>query len=117
MLSSLRILYQNVRGMRTKLNDIYRCILNDNFDIIIFTETWLKDSINNKEFIDDRYVVYRRDRKSSPSTKCDGGGALIAVLNNIKSYRMCAWETICEDMWVNLLIGSATVSICAVYIP
>lgn len=116
MCSDLRILYQNVRGIRTKVNATYRSILNDNFDVIIFTETWLNSNINTNEFIDDRYVVYRRDRESSSSTKCDGGGVLIAVLNKIKSYRMIAWETIYEDLWVNLVIGSATISICAVYI-
>lgn len=38
-MDKLRIYYQNVRGLRTKVNEVYLEILQNNFDIIILTET------------------------------------------------------------------------------
>lgn len=117
MVNNLRVFYQNVRGIRTKTNEIYNALLNTDFDIIVFTETWLNKSVYSSEFIDNRYNVYRRDRESSNTSKLDGGGVLIAVTKRINSYRMTTWETKLEDLWVNILIGNSTISICAVYIP
>lgn len=54
-------------------------VRRNNHDIIILTETWLRDGIFNKEIFDERYEVFRRDRDAQSSTKSDGGGVLIAV--------------------------------------
>lgn len=87
----------------------------------MFTETWLNSSIADGEFIDSRYVVYRRDRQSSKSSKSEGGGVMIAVSRDIVSARVHNWETDLEDLWVTLKIknGNSTTSfaICAVYLP
>lgn len=48
----LDIYYQNVRGMRTKTEDIYKNILLTSYDVIAFTESWLNLNITNREFID-----------------------------------------------------------------
>lgn len=94
--------------------------MND-YKIIVFTETWLNSSIADGEFIDSRYVVYRRDRQSSKSSKSEGGGVMIAVSRDIVSARVRNWETDLEDLWVTLKIknGNSTTSfaICAVYLP
>ncbi|KAJ8716725.1 hypothetical protein PYW07_003352 [Mythimna separata] len=72
--------YQNSRGIRTKLNTLYMNILSNCFDVIVLTETWLIPAINNQEFIDKRYIVFRCDRNRTATGKSDGGGVLIAVL-------------------------------------
>lgn len=72
-MDNLRIYYQNVRGLRTKLNEVYLEILNNDFDVIILTETWLNDSISDAEIFDSRYNVFRRDRNSTYNHKSDGG--------------------------------------------
>lgn len=117
MVKQLKIFYQNVRGIRTKTNVIYLALLNTDFDVIVFSETWLNDSISCSEIIDNRYTVFRRDRESAESCKSDGGGVLIAVSKRYKSCRIDSWETRCEDLWVNIVMDLSTVSICAVYIP
>ncbi|KAL0818556.1 hypothetical protein ABMA28_008995 [Loxostege sticticalis] len=80
----LSIYYQNCRGIRTKLHTLYMNILSNNYDVIVLTETWLTDDIDNNEFIDQRYVVYRCDRDRSASNKQDGGGVLVAVLRGLR---------------------------------
>lgn len=112
------IYYQNVRGMRTKTNEIYNNILLCSYDVIIFTETWLNSGVMNNEFIDARYMVYRRDRQHQ--VKKDGGGVLIAVSKNLVSSRMSYWETECEDLWVQVTLNlggtSKKIAFCAVYL-
>lgn len=76
----LTIYYQNCRGIRTKLQALFMNILTRTYDIIILTETWLVPEINNNEFIDQRYVVYRCDRDRASTNKQEGGGVLVAIL-------------------------------------
>ncbi|KAL0819973.1 hypothetical protein ABMA28_007970 [Loxostege sticticalis] len=113
--------YQNVRGLRTKTHSFYCNLANSNYDIIILTETWLKDNISNSELFDGRYIVYRRDRSVSRfQRKSDGGGVLIAVSNRFGSCRMYNWESECEDLWVTVTIPNTkplvTLTLCAVYL-
>lgn len=65
----LDIYYQNLRGMRTKTNAVFNNIMQNKYDVIAFTETWLNSNVNNGEFIDTRYNVYRRDRTCSLNSK------------------------------------------------
>ncbi|CAH2084486.1 unnamed protein product [Euphydryas editha] len=55
MSDQLTIYYQNVRGIRTKLHDVYKNVLTCNYQVIVFTETWLNDNIFTAEILDDRY--------------------------------------------------------------
>lgn len=118
---NLQIYYQNIRGMRTKTQDILCNILNCNYDVLVLVETWLHNGIKDREFIDDRYVVFRRDRNTDIHHKSDGGGVLIAVHRRYKCYRINSYESTCEDLWVNVVLGnsrgSPMVTICGVYLP
>lgn len=58
-------------------------ILASSYDIIVLTESWLIPEINDSEFIDQRYVVFRRDRDRIAAGRHDGGGVLIAVLRGL----------------------------------
>lgn len=121
IIPKFNIYYQNVRGIRSKVHDVYKNILLTDYKVIVFTETWLNSSISKSEFIDSRYVVYRRDRESSSNSKLEGGGVLIAVSREYSSSRAQNWESCCEDLWVNVSVdingGKRTVTICAVYLP
>jgi hypothetical protein len=83
MSQPLKLYYQNVRGLWTKTNEIQQSIKASEFDIILLTETWLREGIYNHEFIDENYKVIRKDRDKYTSKKNDGGGVLIAS----KSYK------------------------------
>lgn len=51
---AVNIYYQNVRGLRTKTDDVFKNILINNYNVIVFTETWLNSNVTNSEFIDMR---------------------------------------------------------------
>ena len=50
-------------------------VYSENFDIITVTETWLNDTISNKEILPCCYNIVRRDR----TTEKRGGGVLMAL--------------------------------------
>lgn len=96
----LKVYYQNVRGLRTKTNDIRRSILINDYDLIILSETWLHEHVFDGELFDNRYQVYRNDRDPSITNKSRGGGCLIAVKRSIHSRRIPDFEIGQEDIWV-----------------
>ena len=74
----------------------YRCICNNilefwnlidtyNPDVVIGTESWLSEEINNAEVFRDIYITFRRDRCSR------GGGVFICVKNCID----------CRELWTD----------------
>ncbi|CAH2087196.1 unnamed protein product [Euphydryas editha] len=122
MSGQLTIYYQNVRGIRTKLHDVYKNVLTCNYQVIIFTETWLNDNIFTAEILDDRYQVFRRDRQSNTFDKGkEGGGVLIAVLKSFSAFRNTNLESSCEDLWVTIDYVSKNtcikINVCAIYLP
>lgn len=110
----LSIYYQNVRGIRTKLQDVYKNVLLCNYQVIIFTETWLNDNIFTAEILDDRYQIFRRDRQSNTFSKDkDGGGVLIAVLKSLSACRNNNLESFCEDLWITIEYQNHKIHLCA----
>ncbi|XP_045453897.1 uncharacterized protein LOC123663253 [Melitaea cinxia] len=89
--------------------------------VIAFTETWLNCNINNSELMDSRYVIYRRDRVITSTSKQDGGGVLLAVSKELQSRRMPDWESAGEDLWVVVDVDicgkSEKLALCVVYLP
>lgn len=69
------MVYQNVRGLKSKLTNLYLQSFNFSHQIIIFTETWLNNTFLNSEIFCDKFHIFRRDR----ITTTTGGGVLIAV--------------------------------------
>ena len=76
---ALSIFYQNVRGLRTKTKQFYNNLLNNNYDVVCLTESWLLDGIFDEELFDPRYIVYRNDRDYTRLGVKRGGGTLIAI--------------------------------------
>lgn len=112
------IYYQNVRGLRTKTRECYLNIINNNYDIIIFTETWLCDSINNAEIFGNSYMVYKCNRSIVNSTKKIGGGVLVAVNIKFSSTLVNFSEvSINEEIWVKVSLGVKDLYIGGAYFP
>lgn len=86
----LLIFYQNARGIRTKCLQMRQSILNNEYDIIVITETWLHSRIFDREFCDDRYEVFRCDRDLKLTDKKTGGGVMILVCSELSAAR-CAF--------------------------
>ena len=80
--------------------------------MILGCETWLDKDISDNEVIPEMYTLYRRDRNKH------GGGVLIAVRTNLKSFIVPELSTECEVIWVGVkLLGRKTLYLCSFYRP
>ncbi|KAJ8946190.1 hypothetical protein NQ318_001702 [Aromia moschata] len=117
----LLIVYQNVRGLRSKTHEFYISTLSSNADIVCLSETWLNSNVNSAELFDvNKYNVFRRDRDLLLGGKKDGGGVLIAINRKFQAVHQTNWssEGICEDLWISINIGgSRQLHLCCVYVP
>lgn len=78
----LELYYQNVRGLNGKAHLMLKLLSLLVYDVICFTETWLKDDFYDGElFSPDQYDVHRSDRNQLFTSKSKGGGVLIATKN------------------------------------
>lgn len=115
----IQIYYQNCRGLRGKLAELYRKSWNQDYDIIGLTETWLCTDIADGEIIDTAYYnIFRSDRNVEVTGMVRGGGVLVAVSTKFKVldyYKIDNnhFEAIC----VNIKIGKNVFSIINVYLP
>ena len=71
--STLVLLQVNCRSICNKILEFWNLIDTYNPDVVIGTESWLSEEINNAEFFRDGYIIFRRDRFSR------GGGVFICV--------------------------------------
>ncbi|XP_044766303.1 cyclin-dependent kinase 9-like [Coccinella septempunctata] len=118
MAHPLHIYYQNTQGLRTKTQTFYENLLSSNYDVICLSETWLSGNIFSSELFGDGYMVYRRDRESSSSTKSEGGGVLVAVKTSFRTTRCTDLETEAEDVWISIdSNGDGRFLLCCAYIP
>jgi len=74
---SLVLLQVNCRSICNKILEFWNLIDTYNPVVVIGTESWLSEEINNAEVFRDNYITFRRDRYSR------GGGVFICVKNYI----------------------------------
>ncbi|KAK9702162.1 Endonuclease-reverse transcriptase [Popillia japonica] len=113
----LSVYYQNVRGLRTKTNQLYAQTLDAEYNIIAFTETFLNGSIYDNELFHNRYTVHCRDRESTNSEKFDGGGVLLAIRDDIIASAVPELCSDAEDVWVLVRCMEMRFLVCCVYLP
>ena len=111
------VYYQNTRGIRSKLSDIYCEVLGENFCALAFTETWLSPDIHSSEILDTRYNVFRNDRNAQNSSKSRGGGVLLAINNKYKCSQVSSEDSVTEQVWVKVSIPSRSLIIGCIYLP
>lgn len=105
------MIYQNVRGLKTKLlmwrNHLALC----EHDLVAATETFLDDSVEDSELTIENWSVLRRDR----GTPC--GGVLLAARGNIVLRRRHDLETeFGEDLWADFKWRGRDYHVSVVYI-
>lgn len=107
LLNSLKIYYQNSRGLRTKSHIFSSNVLLNNYDLIILTETWLTPDFKDAEYFSADYDVYRRDRHDAGGEV--GGGVMIAVRSGMRVRRRNDWCSTndSEELWLTLELSSA----------
>ena len=116
---ALSVLYQNTRGLRTKLVEFKQNLYANNPDILCVTESWLKSTIYDHELVDlNQYTVFRRNRETIVGAKSDGGGVFIAVKNKLSAVLLPEFQSGAEDLWISIkLEGNKVLLVCCVYLP
>ena len=111
------VYYQNVRGLRTKIAQLRLMLDGCDYDVIVFTETWLREDIDSSEISAD-YVLFRCYRSAFTSRHARGGGVLIAVKNRLRCERInlpnCEHL---EQIAVCIKAPNRSLYIIAVYLP
>ncbi|KAG7295979.1 hypothetical protein JYU34_021071 [Plutella xylostella] len=116
MTNYLSIYYQNARGLRTKTNMFLRNVMLNDYDIITITESWLLDGIGDAEIVDDRYLVWRRDRDYAATGQSLGGGVFIAVKREFRANSSASMLSSAEDLWVTISLKYFKLHICVLYL-
>jgi hypothetical protein len=81
----LVLLQVNCRSIYNKALEFWNLVDTYNPDIIIDTESWLREEIGNTEIFRTDFTTFRRDRHVR------GGGVFICVKNSIA----------CSELWVD----------------
>jgi len=110
-------LYQNCRGLRTKLAAMNRNVADFDFIFISLSETWLTDSIFSSELGLINYNVFRCDRSSITSVHNRGGGVLIAVQNDVSSQFLKVTAVTLNSYLLKFVIMQLLISCLSVYFP
>ena len=110
-LSVVNVNCQSILAKRGPFNNLVNRVKPD---IIIGTESWLREADTNQCcFPTELYEVERRDRQSDPH-----GGVFIAYKRDLMMQRVPELETDCEILWCRLgLTGSKSSLFCAYYRP
>ena len=113
----MEIYYQNIRGIRTKLQKLRESAALYSYDIYFLTETWLDGNIKSAELGLDNHKIHRCDRSSSTSTKKKGGGVLIAVDSKLPSRKINTKNNDIEQLFVLTNTPSGKLILGCVYFP
>ena len=112
---NLNFYYLNVRGLNSKLTDIYLNIIASNYNCLFLTETWLKPHLSSNLFIPNNFNTYRDDRTSK-----NGGGVLIAIDSSFNVKQLFLKQTIpsIDNIWLfTQLNNNKTLILGNIYIP
>lgn len=111
------MLYQNVNGLRSKLSTLKCMTPLCPYDVIIFCETNLDSDISDEELGCSVFNLYRRDRNEESSSKLSGGGVLIGVNKELKSWLIPVSVTHIECLFVGICCLEYCFVLGGVYIP
>ena len=107
----LRILIINFQSISNKKNLLHSLIESSKPDVIIGSETWLKEEIKSQEIFPDNFQVFRKDRIVGIH-----GGVLVAIDKKYMCTEEPELEVEAELVWVRVnLVGHRALYIGAFY--
>lgn len=106
----MRLFYRNVRNLRSKLDSLRHFAVDPEYDILIFTETWLHSGMTNEELNLFNYSIFRSDRLTL------AGGTLIAVHKDISCTLLKSTTDSFEGWFVELLLNDTSLVLGSIYI-
>ena len=103
----LKICLFNAQSLKSKFAHFSSFITEHEPDIVVVTETWFDNDIQDSEYTPDGYVSFRRDRNIdfySPGTYkvSDRGGVLILVKDILHPTRYTDADVEAEILWISI---------------
>lgn len=93
---SFKVAHVNVRSLTANFNQTKQLILNEKYDIIGISETWLHRGIDDGAVKIEGYSLIRNDR-----TGKRGGGVCFYIKNNLKfNVIVCEQSDFLEHIWI-----------------
>lgn len=109
----LSIIYWNAQSIKNKILETSQFLYDNNIDIILLSETWLKQHHNTSI---KNYKFYRKDRCGSQQSV--GGGVAIAVKNGISHSPLPNIPTkVIEAIGIEISSNNRLVRLVSVYFP
>ncbi|XP_053686335.1 uncharacterized protein LOC128735876 [Sabethes cyaneus] len=109
---------QNVRGLRTKIDELFLSTTESEYDAIFLTETGLDDRINSLQLFGSSFNVFRCDRNPENSNKTTFGGVLIAIAQRHPSTIVRTMNgNRLEQVCVSTTIRGRKLLLCCIYVP
>ena len=104
----------HIPSQESKLDDIYtKFVLENNYQIIALTETWLNNSHQDYLVELENYNIFRRDRLTGR-----GGGVLVYVKCGVPCIRRIDLEPAqLELLCLEIKFGNSTILLCTCYRP
>ena len=110
----IKLININCRSSKINKYHIHALIAEENSDIIVGTESWLKENDSDEECAPkDQYQVFRKDRVHKK-----GGGVFIALRRSLIASEIPELSTDCEIIWCKItLTNKKTLQVAAFYRP
>lgn len=112
------LIYQNVRGLRTKTHSLTTAMTSFDAEVICVTESWLNGTMIDAELCHGGYQVFRRDRDYAALRTDRGGGCLALIRDDLQAVRVREFVSqarFVEDLWIKVSLPSSSLYICVVY--
>jgi len=116
----LKIYFQNISGMQTKMEQVYLATPQCEFNVIVLVQTWLNINFYSNEFFDSKLChVFRKDRDSTKTHCARGGGVIVALRCDMRclSVGLLIEVTLLDQVAVSIIEASETLQIVVSYIP
>ena len=99
----LKVININCQSVKKKLPQFLAMLDAENPDIVVGTESFLKDDITNGEIFPNTYQIFRKDRSNNTSR----GGVFVAVKNSLVATEKTDHAMNSELAWINIQIKGA----------
>lgn len=111
------VYFQNVGGLRTKIESLKLAVNSSSYDIIVLVESNLCSDYMDSELACSDYNLFRGDRSCLTSGKSSGGGILVYIRKSVVSVKINIAQVNVEQLFISCNYNGSRFLIGGLYIP